>query len=148
MDGSKQESFDALKLENQLCFPLYACARVVMNTYTPFLKPLGLSYTQYISLLVLWETDGLSVKELGKRLYLDSGTLTPVLKSLEQKGLVSRCRCREDERVLRICLTEAGLALRERALSVPEQLGSRLALKAQEAGTLHRLLWHFLELHA
>ena len=137
--------YDSLKLENQLCFPLYACARQVVRRYTPVLKDLDLSYTQYITLLVLWEDRCVSVKTLGERLYLDSGTLTPVLKSLEAKGLVERSRCRDDERVLLVCPSETGWQLREKALAIPRSLVSCLPLGAEESGALCRLLWKLLE---
>ena len=97
-----------MKLENQLCFPLYAAARSVTGLYTPWLKQLGLTYTQYITMLVLWEHEKLTVKELGAELYLDSGTLTPLLKKLEEKGLVTRCRSTRDERNLILTITEDG----------------------------------------
>ena len=106
---------EAMKLENQLCFPLYAAARNVTGLYTPWLKPLGLTYTQYIVLLVLWEKDGISVTEIGERLKLDNGTLSPLLKKLEQAGYLSRQRSHEDERVVTIRLTEAGKDLQEKA---------------------------------
>ena len=137
--------FDALKLENQLCFPLYAAAREVTKLYRPHLDALNLTYTQYITMLVLWECRECSVKELGRKLYLDSGTLTPVLKSLESKGYVRRSRSHEDERVLVAALTEEGAALRERASTVPAQLGSCLRLTPEEAATLYRLLYKLLE---
>ena len=92
------DKYDAIKLENQICFPLYACAKEIVRRYKPFLDELDLTYTQYITMMVLWEEKEMNVKELGKRLYLDSGTLTPVLKRLEQKGLVIRKRNSKDER--------------------------------------------------
>ncbi|MCR5600287.1 MAG: MarR family transcriptional regulator [Ruminococcus sp.] len=136
--------YDALKLENQLCFPLYACAREVIKKYTPLLKDLDLTYTQYIAMMVLWEKKSVSVKELGRLLFLDSGTLTPVLKSLEAKGLVHRSRSTEDERVLIVQLTENGAALKENAVCVPEKLGSCIPLEADEAKELYRLLYKLL----
>ncbi len=142
---SKQNEFDALKLENQLCFPLYAASREVVKRYRPFLDPLGLTYTQYIALLVLWEHKRCSVKELGERLYLDSGTLTPVLKSLEGKGFVRRSRSTEDERVLIAEVTPEGERLRRRAASVPAQLGACVRLSAEEAQTLYALLYRLLD---
>ena len=105
---------EAMKLENQLCFPLYAAARNVTGLYTPWLKPLGLTYTQYIVLLVLWEKDGISVTEIGEKLMLDNGTLSPLLKKLENAGYITRQRSREDERVVVIRLTESGRALHDR----------------------------------
>ena len=138
------EPYDALKLDRQLCFPLYAASRRVISLYRPYLDALDLTYTQYITMMVLWERERVSVKELGERLYLDSGTLTPVLKSLEAKGYVRRYRSAEDERVLIAALTETGNALRERALSVPQQVGGCLRLDAEDAAELYRLLYRLL----
>ncbi|MBR0152245.1 MAG: iron-containing alcohol dehydrogenase, partial [Lachnospiraceae bacterium] len=104
-------NYEQLKLENQLCFPLYACARKIVNLYTPYLKPLGLTYTQYIVFMVLWEEKSLPARDLGRKLYLDSGTLTPLLKKLEEEGYVTRERSHEDERVLTVTVTEKGMAL-------------------------------------
>lgn len=150
MDSRAQSApgaYDALKLKNQLCFPLYACARQVVKAYTPLLSELDLSYTQYITMMVLWEEGCVNVKEVGRRLFLDSGTLTPVLKSLEAKGFISRSRSRRDERVLLVEPTEAGWQLREKALSVPAQLisSSCLPLSAEQAGQLSAILWQILE---
>jgi len=139
-----ESKYDALKLENQLCFPLYACSRKVMKLYHPYLSELDLTYTQYICMMVLWEQRKLSAKELGKRLFLDSGTLTPVLKSLEKKGLLSRYRSSEDERVLLVEITSEGEALKERAVDVPYQLGDRLDMDREDAYQLYRLLSKFL----
>ena len=136
--------YDSLKLDNQLCFPLYAASREVVKRYRPYLDELGLTYTQYIAMMVFWEVGECSVKELGQRLYLDSGTLTPVLKVLESKGLVRRRRSQEDERVLLVELTDEGAALRERALTVPEQVGACIRLDAQDAAELYRLLYKLL----
>ena len=113
------DKYDAIKLENQICFPLYACAKEIVRRYKPFLDELDLTYTQYITMMVLWEEKEMNVKELGKRLYLDSGTLTPVLKRLEQKGLVIRKRNSKDERVLMINITKEGEALKEQAVEIP-----------------------------
>ena len=138
------QNFDGLKLENQVCFPLYACARETIKLYKPFLDELNLTYTQYITLLVLWEQESLTVKELGKRLYLDSGTLTPLLKKLEEKGLVSRKRSTTDERNLIVSITEQGLALREKAIHIPEQMAQCLVLTKEETVTLYHLLYKML----
>ena len=137
--------YDALKLDSQLCFPLYACSRKIVKMYHPYLSELGLTYTQYITMLVLWERQKLSAKELGTKLYLDSGTLTPVLKSLEKKGLIGRYRSEEDERVLVVELTEEGLALREQALKIPYQLKACLNLDHEEAYQLYQMLGRLLE---
>jgi DNA-binding MarR family transcriptional regulator len=112
----------SLRLDDQLCFPLYAAARAVQQLYRPLLAELGLTYPQYLVMLVLWEEDGLPVSAIGKRLRLDSGTLTPLLKRMAAAGLVVRARSQEDERVVRVSLTEDGRALRDRAASVPSQL--------------------------
>ena len=136
--------YDALKLENQLCFPLYACSRKVMKLYHPYLSELNLTYTQYICMMVLWEMRKISAKELGNRLFLDSGTLTPVLKSLEKKGLLRRYRSNEDERVLLVEITPEGDALKERAVDVPYLLGDSLDMDREEAYQLYRLLCEFL----
>ena len=139
------EKYDALKLENQLCFPLYACSKEIVKRYTPFLEEIDLTYTQYITMLVLWEHREMNVKELGKYLYLDSGTLTPVLKKLEQKGYITRARAKEDERVLNVTLTEAGLALREKAVEIPMRIGGCVQLEQEEAVQLHALLHKLLK---
>lgn len=140
----KRTKYDVLKLENQLCFPIYACAREVIKLYKPFLDDLGLTYTQYISMLVLWERKCVSVKELGQCLHLDSGTLTPLLKKLEAKGLLNRRRSEKDERSLLVTLTDAGEKLRERAVDVPGKMGQCVTLDPDEAQTLYRLLYKML----
>ena len=134
-----------MKLANQLCFPLYAAARNVTNLYTPWLKPLGLTYTQYIVFLVLWEKDGVSVTEIGEKLMLDNGTLSPLLKKLEQAGYVERRRRREDDRVVEITLTEEGRALQERAKDVPFKVAGCLDLSAEKAQQLYSLLYELLD---
>ena len=137
--------YEALKLENQLCFPLYACAKEIVKRYTPCLEELDLTYTQYITMMVMWEHRALLVKELGRYLLLDSGTLTPVLKKLEEKGFVSRARLKGDERNLLVTLTPQGEALRERALSVPPKIGACVGLPPDEAMALYRLLHKLLD---
>ena len=136
--------YDALRLENQLCFPLYAASREVVKRYRPYLEPLGLTYTQYIAMMVFWVQRKCSVKELGEKLYLDSGTLTPVLKSLEAKGYVRRYRSTEDERVLLVELTDAGEKLRDEALEVPARVGGCVKLEPEEAAALYGLLYKLL----
>lgn len=136
--------FDDLKLENQLCFPLYAASRNVIREYKPFLDKLDLTYTQYIAMLVLWEKDKVTVKELGEALYLDSGTLTPLLKKLENKGLITRKRSTEDERNLILTLTKAGQAMQEQAAGIPAELCKKVPLTDEEAETLHGLLYKLL----
>lgn len=131
---------EAMKLANQLCFPLYAAARNVTGLYTPWLKPLGLTYTQYIVFLVLWERDSLTVGEIGEKLMLDNGTLSPLLKKMEQAGYVVRQRSHEDERVVVITLTEAGRALQEKAKDIPAQVAGCIELSPEKAQTLYALL--------
>lgn len=135
---------NVLKLENQLCFPLYAASREVVKLYTPFLREIGLTYTQYITMMVMWERKQVGVKELGEALYLNSGTLTPLLKKLEKQGLVSRSRSTEDERNLIVTITNAGEALREQASEIPMKMGQCLDLNAEEAATLYSLLYKLL----
>lgn len=132
--------YEALKLGNQLCFPLWAASRRVVGLYRPALDPLGLTYTQYIVLLALWERDGVSIKELGDRLYLDSGTLTPVLKKLEAQGRVTRQRSTDDERLVIVSLTAEGRALQDVAASVPSRIASCVTLPLEDAAALHRIL--------
>ncbi len=138
------DKFDCLKLENQLCFPLYAASREILRKYTPILKPLDLTYTQYIVLMVLWDHNVISVGELGKKLFLDTGTLSPLLKSMEKKNLLTRTRGKEDERMVSIEITKEGMALREKALAVPEAMSSCVTLSAEEAQQLYGLLYKIL----
>ena len=137
-------NFEALKLENQLCFPLYAASREVIKLYHPLLTELNLTYTQYIVMLVMWENDMISEKELGRKLYLDSGTLTPVLKSLEAKGYITRTRSKADERVVNVTLTDGGRALKEQATHIPAQITDGIPLSEEESTTLYGLLYKLL----
>ncbi len=137
--------YDALKIENQLCFPLYAAARELMKLYRPYLDAIDLTYTQYIAMLVLWEKESVSVRDLGRKLHLDSGTLTPVLKSLEAKGLVKRYRSSADERVLIVEPTEKALELKLSALKIPEQMSVHVKLNAEETLQLYNLLYKLLD---
>lgn len=137
-------SDDMLRLENQLCFPLYASAKEVIRKYKPFLDKINLTYTQYITMMVLWEHPDISVKDLGARLYLDSGTLTPLLKKLESQGLVQRERSSEDERSVIIRITEQGKRLKEAAADIPYQIGQCINLSSEEAKTLYTLLYKIL----
>ena len=132
--------YDALKLDNQLCFPLYAASREVIKRYRPYLDEIDITYTQYITMMVFWEKKEINVKELGKLLFLDSGTLTPVLKSLEAKGYVHRYRSKEDERVLMVEITDEGEALKEKAAEIPAKVGGCVALKPEESKQLYTLL--------
>lgn len=142
MSNSK---YDGLKLENQLCFPLYAVSREIIKQYRPLLASLDLTYTQYITMMVFWEEKKINVKQLGKKLFLDSGTLTPVLKSLESKGYVHRYRSSEDERVLLVEITDKGEELKEQAVSVPQKLKKCMNLSTDEAVQLYQLLYKVLE---
>lgn len=138
------DQYDGLKLENQLCFPLYACAKEIVRKYTPYLGELDLTYTQYLVLMVLWEKQEVNVKDLGKCLFLDSGTLTPLLKKLESKGYITRKRSAEDERILLVHITEEGMRLREKAVSIPARVGQCVLLTPEEARTLYSLLYKVL----
>ena len=140
----ENSNFDPLKLDNQLCFPLYACARAIVKQYKPFLDEIDLTYTQYITMMVLWEHKQVTSKALGEKLFLDSGTLTPVLKKLEEKGLVSRARDAHDERNLMVTLTEKGAALREPASRVPAKMAACIPLEPGEAMTLYNILQKIL----
>ncbi len=135
---------EAMKLANQLCFPLYAASRNMINLYTPHLRPLGLTYTQYIVFLVLWERDGCTVGELGEKLMLDNGTLSPLLKKMEQAGYIRRQRSASDDRVVVVTLTEAGRALQEQAKAVPAQVAGCIDLSPEKAQTLYALLYELL----
>lgn len=134
-----------LKLENQLCFPLYACAKEVVRRYTPLLEPLGLTYTQYITMMVLWEHKSISVKNLGQMLLLDSGTLTPMLKKMEKQGWLCRERSHEDERVVIVSITPAGECLKQRAADVPRKMSQCLAIDSDDAMKLYKLLKKMLK---
>lgn len=140
-----KNKYEALKLENELCFPLYACSRELIKQYKPYLDEIGLTYTQYITMMVLWEKRALTVKELSTSLFLDSGTLTPLLKKLEAKGLVSRKRSEEDERSLIVSLTDKGKELRKRAVHIPERMESNRKLEQEEADELYRILYKMLD---
>jgi len=131
---------EELMLENQLCFPLYACSRAITRAYGPILEDLGLTYTQYITMMALWEYGPMSVKELSSRLLLDSGTLTPLLKKLEARGLVSRKRDEHDERKLVVEPTKSGYALEEKAARVPAQMVCKIDLSPEEGAQLVSLL--------
>ena len=134
------EKYACLMLENQLCFPLYACSKEIIRRYKPLLDRLDLTYTQYITMMALWEHGKMNVRDLGRCLYLDSGTLTPVLKKLESKGFVSRNRSEKDERNLTVAITEAGLELKDRAVEVPAQMACCVDLPPEEAAQLYTLL--------
>ena len=139
-----EQNFDALKIENQLCFPLYACSREVIKQYKPYLDRMDLTYTQYVVMMALWEEQEMTVKALGDRLYLDSGTLTPLLKKLEAKGYITRTRSRKDERNLLVAVTESGEALRGEAMEMPRAIKNYTELTKSETETLYRLLYKIL----
>lgn len=130
------DKYDALKLENQICFPLYACGKEITRLYKPFLDEIGLTYTQYISMMVIWEEKRLTLKRLGDRILLDSGTLTPLLKKLESKGYIRRMKDEHDDRNLIIEVTDEGLLLRDKALAVPQKISSCVELNEDEAKAL------------
>ncbi len=141
----EQDYKELMKLENQLCFPLYAAARNVTNLYTPHLKPLGLTYTQYLVFLVLWEKDGIPVGEISDRLKLDNGTLSPLLKKMQQAGYIKKVRSKEDDRVVLISLTEEGIAMQERAKDIPSQVAGCIRLAPEKARMLYDLLYEILQ---
>lgn len=145
MEKTEQLQEEALKLDNQLCFPLYAAARKVVSLYTPFLKPLGLTYTQYVVFLALWEKDGVTVGELGSRLFLDNGTLTPLLKKLQSQGYIERNRALDDERVVLVTLTEKGRKLKEKAKDIPFQVATCFSYDIQDSIELRALLYKLIE---
>ena len=140
------QEYEQLLLKNQLCFPLYACGRKIVSAYTPYLKPLGLTYTQYVVFMVLWEKESVNVGQLGSILHLDAGTLTPLLKNLEKEGYITRTRSKEDERVTIINITDKGNALKEECKDIPLKLaGKGSPLTERDAKDLYRLLYKFLE---
>lgn len=135
---------ELLKLDNQLCFALYACSREINKLYKPYLDNLGITYTQYVTLLVLWEKDNLTVKELGVKLHLDSGTLTPLLKKLESVDIIKRIRDTEDERNVYVKLTDKGSKMKEKALEIPGKVFCGTGLSLEEALSLKENLKHLL----
>ena len=137
---STENTYERIRLKNQLCFPLYACAKEVVRQYREPLEKLGLTYTQYVVMMALWEFGGMSEKEVGEKVRLDSGTLAPLLKRLEKQGYVKRGRPEENERVLFITLTEAGEALKEEAVNVPDSMKGCIDLPDEELWELKRLL--------
>ena len=136
--------YEKLKLENQLCFPLYACSREIIRRYKPFLDEIGLTYTQYIAMMVLREWKQVTVKRMGELLYLDSGTLTPLLKKMEAAGLLKRSRAKEDERSVIIELTEKGEALKDQAVTIPDRMFQCISVNEEESRDLYRLLYQIL----
>ena len=135
---------DILKLDNQLCFPLYVCSKEIVRKYKPLLDKIDLTYTQYITMMVLWDKKECNVKELGEVLFLDSGTLTPLLKKLEQKGLIIRKRNSSDERNLMVSLTKKGIDLKEKAISIPKNMKSCIKLSNEESIVLYKILYRLI----
>ncbi|MBR4831344.1 MAG: MarR family transcriptional regulator [Butyrivibrio sp.] len=142
--GGNEDSYESLKLGNQLCFPLYACSKEIIRKYKPFLDEIDLTYTQYIAMMVLWDKKSVNVKTLGENLYLDSGTLTPVLKKLECKGYITRERSDKDERNLVVTITPEGEALKEKAACIPTKIGSCVCLSNDESKSLYNLLYKII----
>ena len=138
------KNFDCLKLENQLCFPLYVCSKEIVRRYKPYLDKLDLTYTQYITMMALWECKEINVKELGEKLYLDSGTLTPLLKKLETKGYIKRERSKSDERNLIVTITKDGEALKETAADIPQKIGACVNISPDKAKELYDTLYMIL----
>ncbi len=139
------DSYDNLKIENQICFPLYACAKEVTRRYKPLLDKLDLTYTQYIVMMVMWEYKKMNVKELGEKVYLDSGTLTPLLLKLEAQGYISRTKDKDDARNLILKVTNKGLDLREKAKQVPQKMSKCVKLSVEEAKVLYKTLYKILD---
>ena len=136
--------YKQLELDHQLCFPLYACSKEIIRQYRPYLEDINLTYTQYIVMMVIWQEKTINVKELGKKLFLDSGTLTPVLKSLENKGYICRNRSLKDERVVLAELTKSGEELKEQAVSIPQKIEQCINLDKEEALQLYQILYKIL----
>ncbi len=140
----RSDKYDALKLDNQLCFPLYACSKELVSRYGPYLKKLGLTYTQYIVMMVMWEKETVSSRELAESLHLDYGTLTPVLKRLESSGYLNRNRDPRDERLLLLTITEEGKALKDEAVKIPPCIAACMGLEAEEFKQLYTLTYKAL----
>ncbi len=138
------EKYQGLLLENQLCFPLYAASREIIKRYKPFLDEIGLTYTQYLAMMILWERKSVTACDMGKMLFLDSGTLTPLLKSMENAGLVLRERCKADERCLTVTVTEKGMSLREAAAEIPGKMARCVGICPEDASALYDLLYKIL----
>lgn len=126
------ENSESLKLENQICFPLYVIAKQITGLYRPFLDELDITYPQYLVMMTLWENDGLAVNNIGEKLYLDSGTLTPLLKRLEAKGFIMRKRKKEDERVVQVFISESGKALQQKACEIPTKMHQKVGVSKED----------------
>lgn len=142
---SKDDKYEALKLERQLCFPLYAVSKEIVRKYKPFLDEINLTYTQYIIMMVLWEEPEILVKDMGSRLFLDSGTLTPVLDGLEKKGYATRRRSETDRRDVYAVITEKGMTLRDKAIDVPQKIGACVPIEPEKAMALYQILHEMME---
>lgn len=140
----KWNEYEGLKLENQICFPLYACSKEIIKRYKPFLDEIDLTYTQYITMMVIWDKKEINVKELGKHLFLDSGTLTPVLKKLDYKGYIKRDRNINDERNLVISITRKGEELKKKAMNIPRKISKCIDIEEKEALQLYKILYKIL----
>ena len=141
----EEKKYESLLLKNQLCFPLYAVSNMKIRKYKPYLKELDLTYTQYITMMLLWENTSFTMGEFCKELYLNSGTLSPVLQRLEEKGYIERLHLEEDERYLVAITTDEGDALREKALKIPEKIAKQFNIEPEEAKELYRILYKILE---
>ena len=140
-----KSKYDSLVLKNQLCFPIYLCSKEIIKRYTPILKKIDLTYTQYIVMMYFWEKEKSNVKDIGKALLLDSSTLTPLLKKLEKKGYITRLRSTIDERALDIAITKKGIAIREKALSIPKEISKCVDLSKEESEILYKLIYKVLK---
>ena len=139
-----ESKYDSLTLKNQLCFPIYLCSKEIIRKYTPMLEKLDLTYTQYIVMMYFWEKETSNVKDISQALLLDSGTLTPLLRKLEVKGYITRVRSTKDERNLKVTITEKGLELRKKALSIPKNMSRCIDLSKEEAEMLYSLIYKVL----
>ena len=140
----KEDKYESLKLKNQLCFPIYLCSKEIIRKYTPYLNTLDLTYTQYIVMMYFWEKHESNVKELGRTLLLDSSTLTPLLKKLENKGYIERKRSSSDERNLVVSLTKKGNELKDKAIDIPKEITKCINLSSEESKTLYMLIYKVL----
>lgn len=135
---------ELLKLENQICFPMYVASRMITRAYQPMLDEMGITYPQYLVLMALWEQDEQTVNEIGQKLYLNTNTITPLLKRMEKTGLIARTRSKEDERKVMITLTDQGLALKEKAYCIPEQILGKTGLQADDMGDLREQIYKLI----
>lgn len=139
-----ETKYNSLKLKNQLCYPIYLCSKEIIRRYTPFLKEINLTYTQYIVMMYFWEVKTSNVKEISKTLVIDSATLTPLLKKLEKKEYITRKKSTKDERNLEIKITEKGLKLRDKAINIPEKMAQCIDLSKEEAEYLYKIIYKIL----